>query len=80
MDEAHPEPGGTPMTARLELSALVKEFPGGVQALSGVDLTIEPGEFFALLGPSGCGKTTMLRTIAGLENWLRRYQEWVNFP
>ena len=30
-----------------------------------VDLTIEPGEFFAFLGPSGCGKTTLLRLIAG---------------
>ena len=32
-----------------------------------LDLSINDGEFFALLGPSGCGKTTLLRTIAGLE-------------
>ncbi len=32
-----------------------------------INLTIPPGEFFALLGPSGCGKTTLLRLIAGFE-------------
>ena len=34
---------------------------------SGLDLEIEPGEFFSLLGPSGCGKTTTLRMVAGFE-------------
>jgi len=53
--------------AGIVLSGLVKEFPGGVRALDGLDLEIADGEFFALLGPSGCGKTTLLRTIAGLE-------------
>ncbi len=56
------------MTSFVELSSLVKVFPGGVRALDGLDFTIEEGEFFALLGPSGCGKTTLLRTIAGLES------------
>ena len=53
--------------ADIELRRLVKEYPGGVRAVDGLDLTIADGEFFALLGPSGCGKTTLLRSIAGLE-------------
>lgn len=37
----------------------------GFQALKGIDLQVEDGEFFTLLGPSGCGKTTTLRSITG---------------
>ena len=40
---------------------------GDVQAVRGVDLDVNGGEFFSLLGPSGCGKTTTLRMIAGFE-------------
>ncbi len=50
----------------LELRALTKHYPTH-QAVDGISLAIERGEFFSLVGPSGCGKTTTLRLIAGFE-------------
>lgn len=50
----------------ITLDGLTKRF-GQVTAVDHITITIEEGEFFALLGPSGCGKTTTLRLIAGLE-------------
>ena len=38
---------------------------GRIEALSGISLTVEPGEFICCVGPSGCGKTTLLHLIAG---------------
>jgi ABC-2 type transport system ATP-binding protein len=44
----------------------VKKRYGALQALGGVSLTIEEGEFFGLLGPNGAGKTTLISIVAGL--------------
>ena len=52
-------------SGRLELVGLRRSF-GSYTALDGIDLTVEKGEFIALLGPSGCGKSTALNCIAGL--------------
>jgi NitT/TauT family transport system ATP-binding protein len=52
--------------AIIEIKGLCKAYPGGVEALTNVDLKIPQGELTTLLGPSGCGKTTLLKIIAGL--------------
>ena len=51
----------------LELRNLTRDF-GSYRAVDKVCLTIQKGEFYALLGPSGCGKTTTLRLIAGFDD------------
>ena len=50
----------------VELKGVKKRF-GNVEAIKKLDLTVDRGQFCALLGPSGCGKSTLLRMIAGLE-------------
>ena len=58
--------------ARVTAESVAKTYGGGrgaarVDALSGVNLTLEPGSFTALLGPSGCGKSTLLNLLGALD-------------
>jgi ABC-2 type transport system ATP-binding protein len=53
------------MTPAIQILQVHKRF-GAVQALSGIDLDVAPGEFFGLLGPNGAGKTTLINILAGL--------------
>src|SRR5262249_24595017 len=51
---------------KLVSRSLTKRF-GDLEVLRDISLTIDDGEFVALVGPSGCGKTTFLRIVSGLE-------------
>ncbi|MBY6188322.1 ABC transporter ATP-binding protein [Marinobacter hydrocarbonoclasticus] len=52
----------------LRIRALRKTYPGGVEALKGIDLEVQAGDFFALLGPNGAGKSTTIGVISALVN------------
>src|SRR5450432_2092022 len=53
------------MIPAVEIIDVARRF-GAIHALAGVDLRVEPGEFFGLLGPNGAGKTTLISILAGL--------------
>src|ERR1700692_1919784 len=55
-------------TNALSVRHLTKTYKNGVQALKGVDLDVEQGDFFALLGPNGAGKTTLIGIVTSLVN------------
>ncbi len=52
----------------LSAQGLTKTYGNGVQALKGIDLAVEEGDFFALLGPNGAGKTTLIGIVTSLVN------------
>jgi ABC-2 type transport system ATP-binding protein len=52
----------------LTIQNLHKQYAGGVNALKGIDLEVESGDFFALLGPNGAGKSTIIGIITSLVN------------
>lgn len=53
------------MSPAVTVTALAVDYPGGVTALDGVDLTLDPGRAAALIGPNGSGKSTLLKVLAG---------------
>jgi len=54
------------MTAEIQIHELFKKYPGGTEALKGVSLGIDKGQFFTLLGPNGAGKSTLVKIITTL--------------
>lgn len=56
------------MTYALEINDLKKKYATGVEALKGIDLKVEEGDFYALLGPNGAGKSTTIGIITSLVN------------
>ena len=56
------------ITPALEIQDLRKTYDNGVEALKGVSLTVNPGDFFALLGPNGAGKSTLIGAVSSLVN------------
>ena len=57
-----------PAVAALSVRDLRKTYDNGVQALKGVSLDVQPGDFYALLGPNGAGKSTLIGIVSSLVN------------
>ncbi len=60
------------MSRLLEVKRLTKNYhdsPGSRDIIKDLDLTVDQGDFLCILGPSGCGKTTLIRCIAGFEDY-----------
>ncbi|MET0935041.1 MAG: ABC transporter ATP-binding protein [Luteibacter sp.] len=55
-------------TPALNVNDLRKTYGNGVEALKGISLTVQPGDFFALLGPNGAGKSTLIGILSSLVN------------
>lgn len=60
-------PAASSVVCATNLGLTFETADGPVNALTGVDLTVNKGDFVSFIGPSGCGKTTFLRVIADLE-------------
>lgn len=56
------------MANAFEITNLKKTYASGTEALKGVSLSVEEGDFFALLGPNGAGKSTLINIVCGLTN------------
>src|SRR5690554_2719214 len=63
-----PEPNAAPGAPALRIRDLRKTYDNGVEALKGVSLTVQPGDFYALLGPNGAGKSTLIGIVSSLVN------------
>ncbi len=58
----------SPIVPALEVQDLRKTYPTGVEALKGISLTVQAGDFYALLGPNGAGKSTLIGVVSSLVN------------